>query len=411
MKTHTKQEFNFRYARKFYYKYKSSNDDYKKLGQRCIKDPNHFKIFKWLNDRYVFINDSSLIKSCCEFNNLPILKLINKDYYVKDSLILSCTSGYIDMSEWLLKTFPKNEDEHLAFKIICGHQLFLSRLFGLFSIDHDCAFRFACGCGNLKLAKWLVETYIIDIRSNRNNAIRTSCSNGHIDVAQWLTKSFNLNSSDIKTINHAILRNCCVEGHIHILKWIFKSFKYTQKEITSRSLCPILLACQNGHLNVLKLLIKQFNIDQISPDYFKICCQTHENHHIVKWILKQKLITMDDEDVITGFKYCCSLNHDDIVKWFFQNGYFIEEKLYAFETFCKFDVIIDENFPIENFYTKQQQRLLFREHCYEGNLKVVKFLKKKFAFSYYQVMDMSWYQLIHVNVNQWLKTNHKFTLL
>ena len=54
-------------------------------------------------------------------------------------------------------------------------------------MNYDREFIYACSCGYLEEAKWLVESYSqINVSACANEAFVSACANGHLEVAKWL---------------------------------------------------------------------------------------------------------------------------------------------------------------------------------------------------------------------------------
>jgi len=94
------------------------------------------------------------------------------------------------------------------------------------------AFIYACGSGNLNIAKWLcslnehicnqlfywIFNYNIILNCS-DEAFNIACYNGHLDIVQWL---YSLDDRpDIHINNEEPFRSACISGNLNLVKWLY----------------------------------------------------------------------------------------------------------------------------------------------------------------------------------------------
>lgn len=84
----------------------------------------------------------------------------------------------------------------------------------------DVFFRWACGNGNLRIAKWLLKVAPkINVRSLNDCAFRWACGNGHLQTCKWLLKIAPIN---VHAEGELAFLWACEEGHLKVAKWLLK---------------------------------------------------------------------------------------------------------------------------------------------------------------------------------------------
>jgi ankyrin repeat protein len=156
------------------------------------------------------------------------------------------------------------------------------------------AFIYACGSGNLNIAKWLCNLnehicnqlfywiFNYDIILNcSDEAFNRACYNGHLDIVQWL---YSLDDKpDIHLNDEEPFRSACISGNLNLVKWLYNLDNNI--DIHANDDEAFRFACECGHLDIAQWL---YSLDG------KIDIHAHDDH---------------------AFKYACELNNIDIAKW------------------------------------------------------------------------------------------------
>ena len=157
------------------------------------------------------------------------------------------------------------------------------------NIDNVTAFCYACWCGHLEFAKWLLHVNP-DININISiieQAFCVACCNGQLELAQWL---LHLKPDiNISAKNEWVFRETCIHGHLEVVKWLL-SVK-PDINISVNSAWVFHRTCEKGHLEVAKWLLSMnpdINISYNNDEC--VFCEVCERGHleVAKWLLQMK---------------------------------------------------------------------------------------------------------------------------
>jgi len=97
------------------------------------------------------------------------------------------------LTQWAWPTAPRARAAQWVFALGCTHghlgilqQLVAEGLVTDVRFGRNRAFRTACGCGHLDVAKWLLRQGGVNVHCKQDAAFRGACRRGHVRVAQWL---------------------------------------------------------------------------------------------------------------------------------------------------------------------------------------------------------------------------------
>jgi len=134
------------------------------------------------------------------------------------------------------------------------------------SAGNECAFRYACLNGQLKVAQWLLQMKpTIDISFKNEYVFRLTCEKGHLEVAQWLLQVKP--DINISTENEYAFRIACQNGHLEVVQWLLHLASTIPNgiggiDISANNEWVFRTACCNGHLEVVEWFI------QLRPDKY-----------------------------------------------------------------------------------------------------------------------------------------------
>jgi hypothetical protein len=124
--------------------------------------------------------------------------------------------------------------------------------------------------GNLRLIKWIVQTYNI---IPRENAITWACGYGHLEVVQYLCETFVENQFRIRGYEADW---ACQKGYSEVVKYIFTITKIKPNNEAAN------LACQNGHLEMVQCMKETFGYEPNTDDADFAC--KSGNLELVKYL-------------------------------------------------------------------------------------------------------------------------------
>lgn len=170
------------------------------------------------------------------------------------------------------------------------------------------AFKFACYCGKLDVAKGLESIGDVDYL----RAFVLSCSGGQINVAKWLYLELG-SIEDVQIIEDAF-EYSIFEGHMDVVEWLYELFRssYPNEFMTSQ----FLSFCLNGNVERAKWLfnrMKQIDIDEhFAETLYSICLNgKQEIFELFKPTIEENKIEIG----IDTFKEVCRHNHVEIARY------------------------------------------------------------------------------------------------
>lgn len=256
-----------------------------------------------------------------------IAKYVIEDPIREFHLQIDSKNGNVDIIEWLVNEFSiKAEDVKTCKR--CSIQLAwrngdyyreIEKFYLLVESDRPfaCSLSHTCLWGNLKLAKWLVEKFNLDVKYDNGLALRSACEYGHFDIVKWLINEFYPSYEDI--IGTALC-NACERGHLEICKWLndrFKSIEFTEGMKNSIKY-TFNLACVHRYFESIKWLIDNFDFITNDKFYhsFGYACE-YGNLEIAQYLFEkfkypsEDVRKFDNYILWTAYKH----GHYKIVRW------------------------------------------------------------------------------------------------
>lgn len=198
--------------------------DYKKFSS-ILKEHNLLQVAPDRAQR------DAIFKFCYENGYFDFVKLIYEQvtckHLVNDEFVSVVSfGGYLDLLKWSYEinpylNFKANDSEALRFAAKNGHYDVVVYLCakGAQASDQDWfAFRWACVGGYLKIAKYLVDYFDVDVYVLNNFAFREACAGGHLEVAKWLKTNWpdiNPRADKDYAFKWAVLL-----GQLEVAKWL-----------------------------------------------------------------------------------------------------------------------------------------------------------------------------------------------
>jgi hypothetical protein len=196
----------------------------------CLK--GHLNISEWLlNDLNVGINNIGF-ENACACGRLNVIKLIyfNKlnsqltDDQLTNGAHSACKYGHIIVFRWIYIIAP----------FICT------------SSKMEICFTIACLCGNLQIAKWIINIVNPDLDDwlFDGYVFQIACLNNHLNVVKWL---ITICSHSINQINNTF-QLVCGAGHYEIASLLYKVYLYI--DLFDNDHASFKNACQGGNLRI-----------------------------------------------------------------------------------------------------------------------------------------------------------------
>jgi hypothetical protein len=251
----------------------------------------HLKLVQWLYPLFIehHISHENMFEVTCLHGSsllcLDILKWLHSSNVISHDLDFIfenlCCNGKFEIAKWLYETF---EIELIPeyFEIVCskGHLKFAQWIYSKQNFSVFEAFYLSCKEGHLEIAQWIhsINFSVILLPKPFND----ECQNGHLDLAKWLYKNNSMININVR--QDELFREVCRFGHLDVAKWMYSLCKNI--DISQKRNYAFVKACENGHLPVAKWLYSlRKNIDihsQNNRAFIKAC----ENGHlpVAKWI-------------------------------------------------------------------------------------------------------------------------------
>lgn len=228
-----------------------------------------------------------------DFEEYFFLRYISSDVELLKSLlekpILSFRSReifYMTAKQWYNELFSKILDLWVDIDYVAINVSFME----------------VCMRWNLHAAKLLFEKYKSKIRMNQNDSLEYACHKWNIELAQWLIDNFNVNTWNIlKTVDNeshimrymkknglerkfnkmqTIFKLHCSEGNIKVVKWLLDEYKIELDDDIKKE--SIGTVCMHWHIDIAKLLFERWNDKIKETDFFwrTYFMQACENWHL-----------------------------------------------------------------------------------------------------------------------------------
>lgn len=220
------------------------------------------KIIKHLDFKY-------MCDMCCKYNRMDILKylLLETNINATYALESSCIYNNIVIWNWLIK---KSNGKRLqdktyifVFKMCCEND-YLDIFESLTSkndslLDVDEMFNICCINDSVKIAKYIMENYKVNIDKNYVDA----CYQNSINVVKLLFH-------DVKNVNYDnIFDHLCIYGYHELCKWLYEQTNYNMFD---KGDFRFTIACERGYIEIVKMFIEQNNsvLDDINNIMLRI---------------------------------------------------------------------------------------------------------------------------------------------
>ena len=210
------------------------------------KSSCYTKIIKHLEFEY-------MCDMCCKYNRIDILKylLLEINSNAVYALESSCTYNNILIWKWLLKKSNgkqiQNKTYMFVFEMCCEND-YLDIFESLVSkndelLDVEKMFHICCIYDSVKIAKYIVENYDIDIEQEYVNA----CYQNSINVVKLLFH-------DIKNVNYEqIFDHLCIHGYYKLCKWLYTEMNY---DMFCKGNFRFTIACERGYFDIVKMFVE-----------------------------------------------------------------------------------------------------------------------------------------------------------
>ena len=103
-----------------------------------------------------------------------------------------------------------------------------------------------------------------DVRSVDNRAFGCACAFGHLEVAKWLYETFQLNVT--ASCSKEIFSNACGRGQLDVAKWLYTVFHYSVDDVRSNDNDIFSSPLDNRHEDVCDWLVATFGESVICSD-------------------------------------------------------------------------------------------------------------------------------------------------
>lgn len=178
-------------------------------------------------------------------SNLGVLKYVCSKltkHHAYEIFHYACINGNLKMLKYLTNTFGLNRSD--IYDDVCRY-----------------AFGYASRNGHLETLTYLTNTFKLDKAyaiARDNYAFRSACEKGHLKVVMFLTETFKLNRSDAITGNNYALRSASENGHLETLAYLTNTFG-----LTCYAYAGSIYAFINGHSKILTYPAQTFRITQL----------------------------------------------------------------------------------------------------------------------------------------------------
>lgn len=332
------------------------------------------------------------IRTAYDRSNFKILKYLIREMYSNIKQYhppifqFICANGYLQIATWFADVFSRAE----------------------YYADNCLAF--ACVKGKLDMAMWIYKRFDMSIGSMQH-CLGQACIHNKPDIAKWLLEFEPVKIEITKDIDYVnkILNKVCKDGHTDVAKLLLNEFPVLR---TSKDFVGYIeVSAEFNNLDVVKLLFevaKNNNIiDTIDfHSLMRICCL--KNGHIsvsnvMKWLENEyhvirkmncekynKLVdcALEKSKIVRTKKvkyiqwlintrYGVQLTKDNLSKILFKNDKSLHVTNSIFFEHLNIIKCLYHIFPDE--ISRENEELMFKYVCSQGNLKIAKFLGEKIA--------------------------------
>lgn len=251
-------------------------------------------------------NNNCEIQYACQHNKLELVKWINSiseiDSITKRTIFdIACKNNYLEMAKWIYSV-----DKY-------------------YNIDYE-LFKYICVNGNVKVAKWALESNIIKPKYF-TYIFRHLYKNEHIDIFNMLCSTISIDNDDL---TYCFL-TACKHGQNKFVDTALSTYKKYCYEYSFHD--SSIVACRNGHLGILKLLfsLNKSNFEhnnmlleigiqyqEISVLYWLISTLEDINLDLYKDNIFELVYKKNEFNIM---KFLIDQNYEHYYKYIFKNRY------------------------------------------------------------------------------------------
>jgi hypothetical protein len=189
-----------------------------------------------LYDIVDFCNKNSYeISEEFQINDIKILYyfgFINKKSIV-DAFILSCECGNLELAKCIVDINENNKKNEYYQK-------------NLINVNNELAFRQSCKFGRIDIAKWLYSLGV-NIHVDDNYVFYQSCISNDLKMIRWL------NSLSI-VMQYDLFRISLMEGSLDVAKWLYNNSYFDKNRIRDNNDILFKICCSLNKINTIQWL-------------------------------------------------------------------------------------------------------------------------------------------------------------
>ncbi|KAK3607637.1 hypothetical protein CHS0354_010689 [Potamilus streckersoni] len=226
----------------------------------------------------VDINKHTAAHDAAESGNIAVLRfLIDRgiDPWCRTSqeatlLHRACLTGQLDMTKYLVETYPYMLNEFDSHKHTAAHYAAVSGNIAVLNylidrgtdpwcrtFQEETLLHIACLEGHLDMTKCLIETYpdmLNEVDSHKQTAAHYAAVSGNIAVLSYLidrgTDPYCRTSQE-----ETLLHIACLDGHLDMIKYLVETYPNMLNSVDSNKLTAVHYATKSGDVAVLSYLL------------------------------------------------------------------------------------------------------------------------------------------------------------
>jgi len=145
-------------------------------------------------------------------------------------------------------------------------KLTVEEVFKVYAIDNY------AGCGNLKVLKWLVDTFSVtreQIEDDFTSICTFTAGEGHCNVLRWMFRVWGLPSVDPDTRPWYIdaIEDASCSGHIGMVTYLTRKFQLGRFDVLPFNNRSIKLAITGGHVRLVVRLLELYKLHPSERDH------------------------------------------------------------------------------------------------------------------------------------------------
>lgn len=227
----------------------------------------------------------TVFRNACEKNNLRMIKRLydranvnNKNEFI---FHIACEKGHMDLAKWVCETFRIDvcADYNVAFHLACssGNVDLFAWLCSLrkVGIDYNYLFKVASKKKHFGMMKCL-QKMGANIHTDDDFAFRYMCRSGELNGARW---TYSLGGVNIRAAEDYAFRFACANGCYEIAAWLCQLYAACLPNAKTIAYC-FSWARHNGHLSIIELLISLKMVpNESKKDFVEAFVQVCNNGH------------------------------------------------------------------------------------------------------------------------------------